>query len=278
MAGEFDGMHRGHVHLVAAARAVAEREGGPLIGVVLAGWNPFPHLLPVEARLEALLGAGCARAVAIDRAAAASDLAERIVAGCDPARVVLSCPPAGRVQMAYPPLRAGFAAHGIEVVEVDRLRDAGGTVITSAAIRATIAAGDVALAAEWVGRPYTVRGVVVHGAKLGRTIGFPTANLDPPVGLAVPCHGVYAAWVTTAAGSEHAAAVNVGVRPTVAKERRLMIEAHLLDFDADIYDEPIGVRFLHRLRGEQRFESLDALVAQVRDDVRAVAEQLGGAT
>ena len=125
-----------------------------------------------------------------------------------------------------------------------------------------------------LGAPFTVAGEVAHGDKRGRTLGFPTANLVPMDGYVVPGHGVYACRARTADGVVHVAATNVGVRPMFVTGRGELIEAFLVDFDGDIYGTPLRVEFLKRLRGEKRFESIEALVEQMGQDVedaRAIA-------
>jgi riboflavin kinase / FMN adenylyltransferase len=130
-----------------------------------------------------------------------------------------------------------------------------------------VAAGELKDAADFLGGPFLFQGEVVHGDKRGRELGFPTANIVPNDQLAVPGHGVYAAWA-----HGHPAAVNVGVRPTFNTGRGLLIEAFLLDFDEDIYGEQLRVAFVERLRGEKRFESVDDLVAQMGRDVQQARE------
>jgi riboflavin kinase/FMN adenylyltransferase len=111
-----------------------------------------------------------------------------------------------------------------------------------------------------------MRGPIVHGDKRGRTLGFPTANLVPEPRMVVPDHGIYACRARVAGGA-HVAAVNVGVRPTFKTGRGLLVEAFLLDFDGDIYGEELQLEFLARMRGERRFDSVEALVAQMDRDV-----------
>jgi riboflavin kinase/FMN adenylyltransferase len=111
-----------------------------------------------------------------------------------------------------------------------------------------------------------MRGTVAHGDKRGRTLGFPTANLVPDPRLVVPDHGIYACRAHVD-GETHVAAVNVGVRPTFKTGRGLLVEAYLLDFDGDIYDRELRLDFLERLRGERRFDSVEALVEQMGRDV-----------
>jgi riboflavin kinase/FMN adenylyltransferase len=157
--------------------------------------------------------------------------------------------------------RPEFETRVVPLVEVH------GETVSSSHIRGLVAAGEVKEAAEFLGGPFLFEGEVVHGDKRGRGLGFPTANIVPDDKLAVPGHGVYAAW---AHGKP--AAVNVGVRPTFVTGRGLLIEAFLLDFDEDIYGETLRVAFLERLRGEKRFESVDDLVAQMERDVEQARE------
>jgi riboflavin kinase / FMN adenylyltransferase len=157
--------------------------------------------------------------------------------------------------------RTEFETRVVPLVEVH------GETVSSSHIRGLVAAGEVSEAAEFLGGPFLFEGEVVHGDKRGRELGFPTANIVPDDRLAVPGHGVYAAW---AHGKP--AAVNVGVRPTFVTGRGLLIEAFLLDFDGDLYGETLRVAFLERLRGEKRFESVDDLVAQMERDVEQARE------
>ncbi len=145
------------------------------------------------------------------------------------------------------------------------LVEVAGETVSSSHIRGLVAAGDVASAAAFLGGPFTLEGEVVEGDRRGRTLGMPTANIVPDDRLACPGHGVYAAHARGLA-----AAVSVGVRPTFDSGRGLVVEAHLLDFDGDLYGETLRVGFVERLRGERRFDSSDELVAQMERDVDAV--------
>lgn len=159
----------------------------------------------------------------------------------------------------------GFVAHVLpsQIVE--------GIVVSSSAIRRALRAGDVKQAMKLLGRPYTVRGRVVRGKGRGRQLGVPTANLKPERELIVAT-GVYAtraAWP----GGEAGAVVNVGVRPTFG-EGEYWVEAYLLDFSGDLYDQPLSLAFLERIRPEQRFPSVEALQAQVARDIDTAAHLL----
>ena len=149
-----------------------------------------------------------------------------------------------------------FSTRIVDLVELD------GEIVSSSHIRALVQAGEVDAAARMLGAPFQVRGEVVEGDRRGRTLGFPTANLVPDEALVTPGHGVYAA---RADGT--CAAVSVGVRPTFGTGRAPLIEAYLLDQDVDLYGRTLRIEFLERLRGERRFESVDALVSQMEADV-----------
>ena len=163
--------------------------------------------------------------------------------------------------------RPEFETRVAPLVEVD------GEAVSSTQIRALVASGDVEKAARFLGGPFIVEGEVAHGDKRGRELGYPTANLVPDERFVHPGHGVYAAWA-----HGHAAAVNVGVRPQFQTGRGLLIEAYLIDFDGDLYGETLRVAFYKRLRGEKRFESVDALVEQMGRDVDEAERVCAAAT
>jgi len=154
----------------------------------------------------------------------------------------------------------GFRAHIVPALLVD------GVAVSSSEIRAALQRGDLPDAARLLGRPYSIRGEVVRGAGRGRTLGFPTANVktDRPLGLPV---GVYVCRLTVG-GRQHQAVVNVGFRPTFG-ETELAVEAHVLDFTGNLYDERVTLTFVRRLREERKFPSVDALREQIALDVAA---------
>ncbi len=137
---------------------------------------------------------------------------------------------------------------------------------SSTAVRKALKEGDVVKAAEILGRPYTLGGKVVRGQQIGRTLGFPTANVEPPSWRAVPADGVYAADAVTADGSRYRAIVNIGRRPTVGDHLPPTIEANLLGFDGDLYGQTLELAFLRRLRDERKFPSLEELRRQLDRD------------
>jgi riboflavin kinase / FMN adenylyltransferase len=154
----------------------------------------------------------------------------------------------------------GLVTHVVPPLLVD------GVPVSSSEIRNALRDGDVARAARYLGRPYSIAGTVTRGAARGRTLGFPTANLDPERPLLLPT-GVYACRAEIEGGT-HGAVVNVGVRPTFGVNA-LAIEAYLLDFAGDLYDRLLRLHFVARLRGEQKFGSVDELRAQIARDVEA---------
>jgi riboflavin kinase / FMN adenylyltransferase len=158
---------------------------------------------------------------------------------------------------------------GFEVIGVGLVASApGGTVYSSTRIRELLAEGDVEGAAALLGRPHEVRGTVEHGDERGRELGFPTANVAVPERACLPADGVYAGTFTGRDGAARVAAISLGRRPTFYEEAgMLLLEAHLLDFAGDLYDQPAAVRFHTRIRGQERFDSVEALVAQMELDV-----------
>ena len=156
------------------------------------------------------------------------------------------------------------AQHGFDV-EVVAPYSLEGQVVSSTAIRGLLLEGNVAHAAKLLGRQYSISSFVEHGTGTGSRIGFPTANFAITPNKLVPHQGVYAVWVDIA-GKAYQGAMNIGYRPTFG-ENRLTVEAFILDFEGDIYHQDVRARFVQRIRDEKKFESVDALVAQIAHDV-----------
>jgi riboflavin kinase/FMN adenylyltransferase len=152
--------------------------------------------------------------------------------------------------------REEFETRVVPLVEVD------GETVSSTRIRALVAAGEVDRARHCLGAPFMIEGTVVSGDQRGRELGFPTANMVPDDRLAIPGHGVYAAFANGVPAS-----VNVGVRPTFKTGRGVLIEAYLIDHEEDLYGTELRVAFVQRLRGEKRFASVEELITQMRIDV-----------
>jgi riboflavin kinase / FMN adenylyltransferase len=157
----------------------------------------------------------------------------------------------------------GFAVEAVTLLELE------GSPISSSELRRRIGQeGDLGWANAALGRPFRLAGEVVRGDQRGRTIGFPTANIEVPSGQLLPATGVYAGIATLEGGLRYAAVTNVGTRPTFDGEG-VTVEVHLLDADLELYDRQLEVSFLHRLRGEQRFDGIDELRAQIGRDAEA---------
>ena len=161
--------------------------------------------------------------------------------------------------------RGEFETRVVPLIEHD------GEPVSSTRIRELVTTGDVAGAAKLLGGPFIVQGPVVHGEKRGRELGYPTANIVPREGFVAPANGVYAGWA-----NEHPAAINVGVRPTFQSTLGLLVEPYLLDFDGDLYGQELKVAFAERLRGEEKFDSVEALKEQMAADVKRTRELLRG--
>ena len=155
----------------------------------------------------------------------------------------------------------GFHVHGLAAVSLD------GQAVSSTRIRAAVRDGRLDDAGQMLGRTFAIEGTVIEGDRRGRELGFPTANLDTD-GLVLPPNGVYAAHVRLGQEEAHRAVLNIGLRPTLAKpEPTLQVEAHLLDFDGELYGQVMEIEFVEQLRDEQRFDSTDELAAQISRDI-----------
>jgi riboflavin kinase/FMN adenylyltransferase len=273
--GEFDGVHLGHREVIKGADTVLTFEPHPRTVVAPDSAPKLLTSLAIKADLIASQDVRELVVIPFDGSFAAQTAQEFIdhvlveMLGAEHVSVGENFRFGNRARGDADLLRAqdAFATRVVEMVELD------GEIISSTHIRGLVAVGDVAAAGRFLGAPFHMRGEIAHGDKRGRTLGFPTANLVPDPRLVVPDHGIYACRARVA-GEDHVAAVNVGVRPTFKTGRGLLVEAFLLDFDGDIYGEELRLDFLERLRGEKRFDSVEALVAQMArdvDDTRRVA-------
>jgi riboflavin kinase / FMN adenylyltransferase len=274
--GTFDGVHLGHREVIRGADTVLTFEPHPA-SVVNPARAPLLLTTPErKAELIASLGVEEMVVLAFDDAFAhrsAEAFLDEVLTGALGAQ---------RVSVGEN-FRFGHGAKGdADLLRADGrfetrvvpLLEVDGEVVSSSHIRGLVLGGAIEYAGELLGTPFTVSGEIVHGDKRGRTLGFPTANLVPREGYVTPAHGVYACRATLPGGETFPAATNVGVRPMFQSGHGELIEAYLLDFDRDIYGAQLRVEFLKRLRGERRFESVDALVEQMGRDVseaRAVA-------
>jgi riboflavin kinase / FMN adenylyltransferase len=266
--GEFDGVHRGHREVIRGADTVVTFEPHPRTVVAPDSAPKLLTTLAIKADLIASLGVDELVVIPFDGDRMAQTAQEFIDheligrLGAQRVSVGENFRFGNKARGDADLLRAqdAFETQVVEMVELD------GEIISSTHIRGLVAVGDVAGAARFLGAPFQMRGTVAHGDKRGRTLGFPTANLVPDPKLVVPDHGIYACRARVD-GETHIAATNVGVRPTFTTGRGLLVEAFLLDFEGDIYDHELQLDFLARLRGEKRFDSVDALVEQMDQDV-----------
>jgi riboflavin kinase/FMN adenylyltransferase len=282
--GVYDGVHLGHRHVLERLRATALEQGlvaavvtfDPHPAVVVAPEHAPRLLTTLERRLELLGALGIDRVVVVgfDAARATQEppafVEEVLVGDLRAARVVVGENfRFGQGRRGDVALLESLAARGGYVVEPVALDGTGGEPISSSRIRRAVSTGDVASAAAMLGRAHELEGTVIMGDGRGRGLGFPTANLDVRDGLVVPAVGIYAGTWTRPGGEACAAAISVGRRPTFYDDADVLVEAYLLDFDDDLYGEVGRVSFLTRLRGEERFESIEALVRQIGLDVAA---------
>ena len=168
----------------------------------------------------------------------------------------------------------GFEVHALELIQhSDEAREP----VSSTKIRRALAGGDVARAALMLGRPYEVRGTVQEGDRRGQLIGFPTANIPVTKMMAWPADAVYAGWCDLPDGSRHPCAINIGRRPTFYEHaEQSLLEAHLIDFDGDLYGVQVAVSFVAFLRSERKFEGIDQLAIQLKKDVDEARKLLAG--
>jgi riboflavin kinase / FMN adenylyltransferase len=267
--GTFDGVHLGHREVIAGAETVVTFDPHPQ-SVVAPGSEPkLLTTLDRKAELVASLGVEELVVIPFDGAFAGQDaraFVEHVLVDRVSATHVsvgenfrFGHKAQGDAQMLRDDPR--FETRVVPLLEVD------GEVVSSSHIRGLVSGGAVHYADELLGAPFAVDGEVQHGDKRGRTLGFPTANLVPRPGYVTPGHGVYACRAKLPDGTIVPSATNVGVRPQFVTGRGELIEAFLIDWSGDLYGQKIRVEFLRRLRGERRFESVDALVEQMHADV-----------
>jgi len=267
--GTFDGVHAGHRAVIGEADTVVTFEPHPSSVVAPAHMPRLLTPLVVKRDLIASLGVGELIIIRFDAAFAArsaSEFVEEVLVGQLGAREV-SIGENFRFGAGAQGDAAMLAADRRFTTRVVALRELDGEIVSSSRIRSLIAAGEVGRAAVLLGDPFELRGEVVSGDRRGRTLGFPTANLVPVEGVACPGHGVYACLANGVP-----AAVSIGVRPTFGSGRHELIEAFLIDFEGDLYGTELRLHFLERLRGERRFETVEALVEAMHDDVAHARE------
>jgi riboflavin kinase/FMN adenylyltransferase len=280
--GVFDGVHRGHQAVIGTAAKHAVDTGGTAVVVTfdphpakILRPNDSPRLLTATQHKIALireLGVSHLLVLKFDRefaSTAPDDFVRQLVAAARPLREIC----VGQ-RWSFGKNRAGNLALlkklganlNFNVIGVEPVRSDNGTIISSTAIRKAVEAGDFTTASEMLGRDYTILGTVEEGRHLGRSLGFPTANLSAH-SEQFPPNGVYAAEGLLEGKIVHGV-VNLGVRPTVSDgSPERVLEFHLFDFDRDLYGEDVELKFLRYLRPERKFENLAALREQIEHDV-----------
>ncbi|MHC4663355.1 MAG: riboflavin biosynthesis protein RibF [Planctomycetota bacterium] len=275
--GVFDGVHRGHQAIIAELRAWAKGVGGESIVItfdriperVLTGQEPF-QITSVQHRLLLFERYGVDAAIVLEfdeklAGTTAEDFLAMLAGSISPLGILMG------FDSTYGRKRKGTAAftrkhgekHGIKVREVEPVVMEGGPV-SSTRIREAVMSGELETAAMMLGRPVSIFGIVIEGDGRGRTLGYPTANIDPEHHVRLP-NGVYGG-ETEFGGKTHPTLVNIGRRPTFETNGRELIEAHLLDFKGNLYGQELLLRFFRRIRGEKAFSSAAELVKQIDRD------------
>ncbi|MGI4865708.1 MAG: bifunctional riboflavin kinase/FAD synthetase [Janthinobacterium lividum] len=294
--GTFDGVHLGHQRILARLRQVADAVGGP--AVVITYW-PHPRLVlgpppshpelldlqllnTLDERIARLaeFGVDYLLVMPFTREFAQWSSEEYIQ------ELLIKTVGAKHLVIGYDHRfgknrEGGFEylsqhadRYGFTVEEIPR-QDVDAVGVSSTRIRRALRSGDAATATRYLGYVYPLTGVVVHGQKLGRTIGYPTANLQVTESLKlVPAQGIYAVWAVTAAGTRHPGMLSIGVRPTIGAGLAQTIEVNILDFSGDLYDQLLTLEFVAWLRGEEKFNGLDALTTQLALDAEATRAAL----
>ena len=287
--GNFDGVHRGHAALVERLRREAAARG--IVPAILT-FEPLPREFFSPSNAPARVTTLRERLTELERLGIERAFVERFdarFAGLAPAQFEVRLREAYGARLVlvgedfrYGARRAGTAAGlveagkrlGFEVAMLGRV-DEGGDRISSTRVRAALAAGDFAVAERLLGRPYAITGRVVHGAKRGRTLGFPTANVR--LGRAKPAlHGVFAVKCFGAATRGLEGVASLGTNPAVNDGGRASLEAFLFDFSGDLYGRRLSIEFVKKLRDEAHFASLDELAAQIRRDCDAARNHFAG--
>jgi len=288
--GAYDGVHLGHRAVLRLVRELADARGLAAVCITfdrhpaeVVRPESAPKLLTTpEQKLELLAATGYLDLTSVLRfdhersQEPAEEFVREVLAGAAHARVVVVGADfhfgRGRggdvALLQHLGAELGFEVLGVGLEAAPGESDQAGTIYSSTRIRQLLADGDVVGTSELLGRAHEVRGIVVEGDRRGRELGFPTANVAVPARCCLPADGIYAGTFIGADGIERMAAISLGRRPTFYDSAETsLLEAYVLDFDGDLYGQAVQVRFVERLRGEVRFHSIDALIAQIAQDV-----------
>ena len=285
--GVFDGVHQGHRHLL---RQVVELAGDQFIPTVVTFSNrPITVLRPgtepsyltsLDQRVDLIKQQGIELVVCLDftlelAAVTATDFAKLLVDSLKMKGLILGPDSAlGKDRqgdlafMQQEGEQLGFWVASVEPLEID------GQPVKSRRIREAVASGNMAVCPDLLGRNHHLSGVVVLGDQRGRTLGFPTANIEVDPQILLPGDGIYATWAIID-GKRHQAATSIGVRPTFELSQRL-VEVYVMDFDGDLYGKTVGVEFVKKVRDQEKFDGLDALIKQINQDVDDCRQVLAG--
>ncbi len=289
--GTFDGVHTGHQHILQQLQEAAAACNGETVIItfdphpreVLAGDKSVRLLTTLEEKISLLAHWGIHHLVVVpftrefSELSATAYLEDFLISTFRPHTIIIGYDHRfghnreGGLEL----LEAEQEKYGFQLLEIPQqvIHDA---AVSSTRIRKSLQEGDVALASELLGYPYFLNGVVVHGDKMGRQLGFPTANIQlNDYRKLIPAQGVYAVTVDTGDGHLHKGALNIGTRPTF-NGTELRIEVFILDFDREIYGSPIRVDFLAFIRSDRKFDNVEALIVQMKNDVeqaRAIASR-----
>ena len=287
--GVFDGVHRGHQQIITGLAEAAHAAGDVAVALAFAphpaitlGYEPPPLLTSLDERTKLLAALGLDVLIVIPFTQAlartsATEFVQALMQHLHMAKLwggpdfALGHRREGNV----PFLRRLGAERGFAVRVVEPLVWEG-DLVSSSRVRAALRTGDIAQATGCLGRPYRLAGTVVHGDGRGRSLGIPTANLAPPPERLIPASGIYACLAHTERAGTHPAATNVGTRPTF-DGHDVTVEAHLIDFEGDLYDQMLTLDFCARLRDEVAFPNVDALMAQMQKDIAQAKDILGDA-
>lgn len=285
--GNFDGVHLGHRALIARTRELAEANDALAVALTfdphpsaVVGKGGPPMLCSLERRLELLAAAGVDAVVVEPFTPALANLAPHAFVD----DVLLFALRARAIVVGYDftygqgragttdALRAHGARAGVEVAVVSAV-EVGGEVASSTRVRAYLRAGDLPAAARLLGRAWDVDGTVVHGAKRGRAIGIPTANIAPASELVI-APGIYAVTLAVEGAPPLPAVASLGRNPTFVEQGGLVLEVHVLDWDGDLYGHRVRTTFVSRIRDELKFDSVEALIAQIHADIDVARHDL----
>jgi riboflavin kinase/FMN adenylyltransferase len=286
--GSFDGLHLGHQAVLGRLRDRASEAGlqpamitfDPHPRCILDPSNCPPMITTLEERLELASQLGVEHAIVLEfnralAAVPAEEFMAQVLAAMDLRRLVtgadfaLGRARAGNVEWLR--RHGAQAGYDVEVVQPVLLDE---EEVHSSEIRRRLTLGEVEAANRLLGRAFTLSGLVLPGDRIGTEIGWPTVNLSVPAGKLVPARGIYAGWAVTPKG-EHMAGISIGYRPTFTSAE-LRVEAYLLDFSGDLYQQRLGLRFMNRLHDEIRFSDMAQLSDQIAQDVDTTRRLLGG--